>query len=763
MKKRIIVLLLSLYCMAAIAQTADFVASKIQFIGLQRINQNTAYSYLPIKPGDKVTASNSNEIVQDLYKTGFFSNVQLSRQGNTLLITVDERPVISKIVISGNKVIPTKELTRVLKQMNVAEGYEYNRAVLNNIKTAMINQYYSHGKYNAQVNIQAVPEKNNSVALSIVISEGVTATIKQISIVGNTAFSEKTLEKQFSLTTPTLYSFISHNDQYASEKLEGDIERLRSYYLDRGYLKFQIDSTQVSLTPDRKHVYIVVKVTEGPQYKFAGYDLSGNLILPRDQIQKLITVKKGDVFSRQKVIDAEKAIGDALGNVGYYAAQVKTSSQVDENNKTVFLTFNVNPGSRIYVRHILFTGASNTNDFAFRRVLRQMEGSLISTKAIDESKQRLQSLPFVSNVDVDTQPIQGSQNQVDVNYKMTTVPAGEVKAGVGYSDIDGPMVNAGINQQNVFGTGNQFSTNISYSKVQLQASMSYYNPYFTSSGIGRGFSAYGTHYNAAAANITNYGMDNYGGSMYFNVPLASHDSLQFGLGLDYIKIQASSSPSTIMQNFLDAHGSSFLQIPINVGWTHNTLDRAIFATKGVAQNVGFTFYAPTGAHSLEYYTANYDLTYYQPIYWNFVGKWKTDFGYGNGYGAYKRLPFFRNFYLGGITTVRGYNTNSIGPQDSQGDSVGGNMFFDTSAALIVPNPLSKSLRTSLFVDAGNVYNTGSPQSDIYHTSGRVRFATGVEFDWLSPLGLLNFSIAQAINPTKYDQRQIFQFNIGASV
>src|SRR3990167_4732342 len=349
MKKRIIVLLLSLYCMAAIAQTAGFVASKIQFIGLQRINQNTAYSYLPIKPGDKVTASNSNEIVQALYKTGFFSNVQLSRQGNTLLITVDERPVISKIVISGNKVIPTKELTRVLKQMNVAEGYEYNRAVLNNIKTAMINQYYAHGKYNAQVNIQAVPQKNNSVALSIVISEGVTATIKQISIVGNTAFSEKTLTQQFSLTTPTLYSFITHNDQYASEKLEGDIERLRSYYLDRGYLKFQIDSTKVSLTPDRKHVYIVIKITEGPQYRFAGYDLTGNLILPHDQLQKLITVKKGEVFSRQKVIDAEKAIGDALGNVGYYAAQVKTDSQVAENNKTVFLTFNVNPGSRIYV------------------------------------------------------------------------------------------------------------------------------------------------------------------------------------------------------------------------------------------------------------------------------------------------------------------------------------------------------------------------------------------------------------------------------
>lgn len=762
MKKFFLMALLMVSVWTAQAQDLNFVAKKIQFVGLQRITQDTAFSYLPVHAGDKIDAAVSDQIIHDLYQTGFFSDVELLRQGDALIIKVDERPVISKITISGNKVIPSKELNKVLKQMKIAEGYEYNRSILNTIKAAMINQYYSHGKYNARVNINVIPQKNNSVALNITISEGVTATIKQISLIGNKVFTDKELLKQFKLSTPTVFSFITHNDQYASEKLEADLENLRSYYLNRGYLKFQIDSTQVSMTPDRKHVYIAIKMTEGDQYRFAGYDLQGNLILPKQDLQKLVGVKKGAVFSRQVVINSEKSIGDALGSVGYYHAQVQTNSKVDEQNKTIFLTFNVVPGPRIYVRHIIFSGNTNTNDFAFRRTLQQMEGGLISTKAIDQSKQRLLGLPFVSDVDVTTQPVAGKPNQVDMNYKVTTQPAGEVKAGVGYSDVDGILLNAGVNQQNIFGTGNSFSTNISYSKAMLSAGVNYYNPYYTNWGVGRGFSLYGSRYNAKEVNITDYATDNYGGAVNYSIPVAQYDSLLLGFGIDYLDLHASSNPTDLVQDFIHDHGHVFWQIPLNLGLVHNTLNRAIFPTKGVYQEINFTLSAPVERDSLEYYKATYDITYYHPVYEDFVGKLSGDAGYGGGYGNYNRLPFFKNFYVGGMGSVRGYEQNSIGPQDLYGNAIGGNLMFDTSAALIFPNPFSKALRTSWFFDAGNVYDTQGSEKGTTNHSGRIRMSSGFEFDWLSPLGMLNFSLAKAINPTKDDDTQLFQFNIGTS-
>ncbi len=764
MKKLIVIVtFITLLTVQVVAQA--FVASKIEFVGLQRIPSDTAMSYLPIRPGAKVTAQTSDSIIRALYKTGFFSNVALDKRGSTLVIHVQERPVISKLTLSGNKVVSSKELLKVLKKMSVANGYEYNRSTLQTIKSALLNEYYSHGKYNARVNIQVTKQPHNEVAVSILISEGLTATVKQIHIIGNKAFSESKLLDQFQLTTPGLLSFFNHDDQYSSQKLAADLHSLTAYYMNRGYLKFRILGTQVSLSPDRKHVYITVKVHEGNQYHFSGFSLAGRLILPRAQLRMLSEVQKGAIFSNQAIINTETNIGNALGAKGYYETKVSAKTRVNEAKKTIFITFEVSPGQRIYVRRIYFSGNSGTNDQAFRRELTQMEGGLISTVAVQNSKRRLLQLPFVRNVDVSTTPVPSHSNEVDVGYKVATMPAGQVRAGVGYSDVDGPMFNVGLNQQNVFGTGNSFGFNAAYSASMLSAMVSYFNPYYTKWGIGRGFSLYASHYNASEANTADYETDNYGGAINYSIPISQYDSAQFSVGLNYMYLDTNSNPATIIQDFVNEHGKNFTQIPINIGWTHNSLDQANFPTSGLLQNLNFTFSAPAGSNALEYYKATYNLAYYHPIYASFVGKLRGGVGYGDGYGSYSTLPFMKNFYLGGMGSVRGYEANTIGPIDSAGDTIGGNLYFDTSAELIVPNPLSRSVRTALFVDAGNVYATHMSASEktLNPDRNRIRYSAGLEVDWLSPIGLLNFSLAKAINPAKNDDTQVFQFNIGASV
>src|SRR3990167_4706455 len=762
MQKRVYCIIIGLLVFCSQVYADSFTATQIKFVCLKRISSDTALSYLPVRPGDEITPAISDQIINDLYKTGFFSNVSLSEQGSTLIINVAERPIISKLVLSGNKVVPSKELLKVLREMNIAEGYEYNRSTLKTIETALLDEYYSHGKYNARINIQVVPAENDSVAVYINISEGLTATIKQINIIGNEAFSEHKLSDQFQLTTPSLFSFINHDDQYSSEKLAGDLDKLTAYYLNRGYIHFRIDSSQVSMTPDRKHVYITIKIIEGAQYKFSGYQFSGNLILPKNQLQPLVQVKAGNVFSKQAVIDSEKAIGDALGAKGYSEAKISVQPAIDEQNKTIFVTFTIHPGQRIYVRHVYFVGNSSTNDFAFRREITQMEGGLISTQAIKNSKQNIQQLRFVSDVEVTPHPVPGKPNEVDVGYKVTTVPAGEVTAWVGYSDVDGLLFNIGLNQQNVLGTGNAFSVNASYSASMLSAQVSYFNPYYTTWGVGRGFNLYASHYNADQANTADYALDSYGGAVNYSIPLAQYDSLQFSIGLNDSYLQSSSSPATVITNFVNRYGRSFFQIPVSLGWNHNSLDKAVFPTLGLVQNAGVSVDVPVEKNSLEFYKLSYGFDYYHPVYEQFIAQLRGDTGYGNGYGKFSQLPFFENFYAGGMGSVRGYTANTLGPQDNNGDSVGGNLYFDASVGLIFPNPFSRSLRTTWFVDAGDVYNTYSMTSQGVTNPDKasVRYSTGIEFDWLSPIGMLNFSLAKAINPSKYDDTTPFQFNIG---
>lgn len=763
MKKRLI-LLFSLIFLTVYVFAAGFTVRKIEIKGLQRIQVATVYNYLPVKLGEYLTPEKSNKIIKSLYDTGFFRDVQLTRVGDTLIIAVRERPIIGRITISGNKLVKTKLLVKVLKQQGVAEGYEYNRSVLKNIKTALLDQYYAHGKYNARINIDVTPMADNRVAVDIVISEGLTAVIKQIKIIGNHAFDESELVDQFSLTTPGLLTWFTHDDQYSSAKLAGDLQHLKAFYQNRGYIRFKIKSSQVSLSPDRKKVYITVRVSEGAQYHFSGYSIGGKLILPRAELKKKVQIHKGQIYSKAVVISSQRAMDYALGDLGYYRAQIKAVPVVNDKNKTVFMRFTVIPGRQYYVRHISFVGNVHTNDFAFRRALLQYEGGLLSTKRVDDSKQNLLQMPFVTNVDVSETPVRGTNDQVDMTYHVKTVPAGEVKAGIGYDDVDGILLNAGLNQQNFFGTGNNFGFNVSYSASLLSANINYYNPYYTPWGVGRGFNIYASHYNADAANIADYATDNYGASLNYSVPISHYDSIQFGIGIDALDLRVGSEPSDEIDQFIQDHGKNFIQIPLNLSWTHNTLNRAVFPTHGFLQTLGAVFSAPVEKKSLEYYKASYHAVYYHPIYHRFIAKLRGGAGYGNGYGSYDRLPFFKNFYMGGLGSVRGYTANTIGPIDSNGDPLGGNLSVDMSAAVIFPNPFNNKLRTSVFVDAGNVYDTQATKAERDRNRDRtgLRYSTGLQVDWLSPLGMLSFSLAYAINPSKQDEKSPFQFSVGTS-
>lgn len=742
----------------------NFLVQNIKIQGLTRINRDTVMSYLPIRSGQRITTKTSDNIINALYKTGFFSNVSLSREGNTLVVSVQERPVITKITLAGNKIIPSKNLVKILKQMGIAEGYEYNQSLLKTIKTGLLNQYYAHGKYNAHVNISTQKAPHNGIAVSIDISEGITAKIKNIHITGNHAFNQETLLGQFKLSTPGLFSFFTKDDLYSSDQLSADLEALQTYYLNEGYLRFKIDSVQVSLSPDRQEVYINVVVNEGAQYTFSGYTIAGKLILPKTELKKVIPIEQNTTYSKRLVNNAQQAIIRLLGKKGYYRANVDIKTNINDQKHTVFINYTITPGRLIYVRHIHFKNNGHTNDFAFRRMLSQLEGSLVSTNQLKMSKQRLLQQSYIKNVDMKSQRVPNTNNQVDLNYNITTAEAGSAKAGLGYSDVDGVLLNASITQQNIFGTGNSFGINGSYSASLLSGSISYYNPYYSHWGVGRGFNLYASHYNADKANISDYSTDNYGSSLFYSIPISPIDSIQAGFNLDYLKLQLGTDPATVMSTFANEHGRDFPQIPLNLTWTHNSLNRAIFPTHGLMQSIGAVVSAPINSQSLEYYKLNYNFVYYQPIYHQFIGTFRTNIGYGGGYGRYDRLPFFKNYYAGGIGSIRGFQPNTLGPQDSKGDSIGGNLLTTASIALVFPNPFSNSLRTSAFVDAGNVFDTKATAAEKANNPdrNRIRVSTGIEFDWLSPMGLLNFSLAKAINPAPSDDTGLFNFTAGTT-
>jgi outer membrane protein insertion porin family len=734
-----------------------FQVSDIRVEGLQRISAGTVFNFLPVQVGDRFTEFESERTIRALFKAGYFKNVRLERDGDVLVVVVTERPAIADIKIQGNEDLETDPLLDSLKDIGLAKGRVFDRSLLEKVELELERQYYSRGKYGVKIETTVTPLERNRVDILIDVSEGAVARIKQINIVGNTVFDDETLLDRFNQSTSNWLSFYTKSDQYSKQELAADLETLRSYYQDRGYIKFNIDSTQVSITPDKKDIYITINVTEGEQYKVREVRLSGEMVVPPDKLYPAFNINAGDVFSRKRVTDTVTKISDTLGNEGYAFANVNTVPDIDEETRQVDLTFFVDPGKRVYVRRINYAGNSKTRDVVLRQEMRQMEGGWFSAEKVERSRTRLQRLGFFEEVNVETPAVPGSTDEVDVNYSVTEQPSGSISAGIGFSQTSGIILNGSVSQDNFFGTGRRVSVSVNTSDVTSVYSFSYNNPYYTVHGVSRGFGAFYRSTDADEANISDYSTDTYGTSVTYGFPVSEFNSFQFTVLADSMKLKASEFASTEITDFVDEHGNNFKSLGLSMSFAHDTRNRRIFPSDGGLRRIGAETKVP--GSELEFYKINLALEQYVPLTKLFVFQAKADVGYGDGYGDFSQMPFFENFFAGGVRSVRGYEDNSLGPRDSQNDPIGGNFKTTGSAQILFPPPFlteSNAVRLSLFYDVGNVFAGTEDWS-----ADDLRMSVGLGATWLSPVGPLAVSIAQPLNDKSGDDVQQFQFTLGA--
>jgi len=738
----------------------SFVVQDIQVEGLQRISPGTVFNYLPVGVGGLMEPGQAGEAIRALYQTGFFDDVALERRGNVLVISVTERPAIGQIEVEGNKAISKEPLLMALREIGLAEGRVFNQAVLDRMEQELNRQYFNLGKYDVQIQSETTPLERNRVAVRLKIEEGETARIRQINIVGAEAFSQEELLKLFESGVRGTFSFFSKRDQYSRSKLAADLETLRSFYLDRGYIHFNIDSTQVSITPDKKEIYITVNITEGDVYTISDLRLAGELMVEPGELYPLIGVRRGDLFSRKAVLNTSDRITARLGDEGYAFANVNSIPEVDEQSRQVAITFFVDPGNRVYVRRINITGNHNTRDEVLRRELRQMESAWFSSQLVQISRERLRRLGYFDNVAVETPQVPGSSDQVDVNITVTERPAGNLMAGVGFSQSDGFLLNASISQANFMGTGKQVSFAFNNSSSQTEYRLAYDNPYYTINGVSRGFDLryrstdYAEHHTAA------YATDEMIGQVNFGVPINENDRIRFDLSVKNTDFRPGSRASDEILSFVDQVGDNFLDYVAGASWIRDTRDSAIFPHRGGFQRIAT--HASIPGSDLTYYKASYKNRQYLPITDTLTFSINGELGYGDAYGDLERLPFFENYFSGGIRTVRGYKSYSLGPRDSNEDPLGANMMVLGNVELLFPPPFGggreSPVRIGAFVDGGMVFDS----KDGGFNSEDLRYSTGLSLVWMSPVGILGLVYAEPLNEKPGDERESFQFTFGTS-
>ncbi|MEO7557897.1 MAG: outer membrane protein assembly factor BamA [Gammaproteobacteria bacterium] len=763
MRKVILVLLFGALFSAQTWGIEPFVIKDIRVEGLQRISAGTVFSYLPVKVGDTLDDARSAETIRALFKAGFFKDVQLDRDGDVLVISVTERPSIGSVKISGNKDIESDVLTNALKEQGLVEGRVFDRALLDKVEQELNRQYLSRGKYAARIKTTVTPLERNRVGISIAISEGRAARIHEINIVGNKKFSDKKLRKNFQLSTPSFLSFYTGSDQYSKQKLTADLEALRSYYLDRGYINFNIESTQVSITPDKKDIYITINITEGEQFSVKDVKLAGDLVVPEQDLIKLVTVQSGDVFSRKDTVETTTKLAERLGQEGYAFTNINTIPEIDQENKQVSLTFFVDPGKRVYVRRINMVGNTKTRDEVLRREMRQLEGGWIDTEKVKRSRTRLEKLDYFEQVNVETPAVPGSTDQVDVNFSVVEKPSGNLLAGVGFSQSQGIIFNTSISQDNFMGSGKRVSAAFNNSSVNTVYSFAYTNPYYTLDGISRGFSLFSRDTDAGKANVADFTTKVIGASVNYGIPVNEFDTIRVGLGYESTDLSTTANTPNEYQSFLTDNGSQFDTIKLTTGWSHDTRNRLIFPDQGRLQNLTAEVGLPGGG--LEYYKLSYRHQMLFPLSRDFTLSLNGDVGYGDSYGDTTEFPFFENFYGGGTRSVRGFKDNTLGPKvapggPSAGDPLGGNLRLVANAEVFFPVPFykeNKSVRLGSFFDVGNVYGTNED-----FDAGELRYSVGVSATWYSPLGALSFSVAQPLNKQTGDDVQNFQFTLGTT-
>lgn len=747
---------------AQTAASGGFVVREIKVTGLQRVSTGTVLNYIPVQVGEEISPSSTAQIIRTLYDTGFFQSVTLERQGNILIVNVVERATIGTITIVGNKEIPSDKMKSFLKEMGLVKGRVFQRSSLERLEKELKQAYTGRGKYNSRIETQVTPLTENRVAINITVSEGRVSRIKEIKIIGNHDFTTNELLPEFALTTSNLFTYFTKKDQYSKAGMDASLEALRSYYLDRGYLKFTIVSSQVLLSPDRKDVYINIHVDEGPQYHFAGYGVTGKIIVPKEKIDSLIQVKQGDVFSRKKVADSISAIGLALGDVGYGFPAINAEPRIDETNKTVFITFVIEPGRHVYVRRINFHGNTKTGDYVLRNVIRQDEGGLLSLHNIKESERQLRLLGYLKNVDVKTNPVPGTNNQVDLDVQVEEAPSAEASASLGYG-TNGYQFNTSVNQRNFMGSGRSMGASFNASQWGQDYSLNYYNPFYTDTGIGRGASLYYNRIDPTKLNVSTYSSNRYGGDISYNFPLGEASGFQVGYGYQDVNITSTGAVIPI-QNFVALNGSHFQEIRLTTGWSRNSYDQMPYPNKGFNQQAIAVVALPATSSSLTYYKTSYQAHLYQPLNRGWILSLLGNVGYGNAFNN-TGLPFFENYYAGGTAQpgqVRGYDSYSLGPLDNMGNAMGANFLVNASAGLILPYPLSReNIRTTIFSDVGNVFSNGTIPALRGTPAGPLRYSAGVSLEWRSPFGPLAFSVAKALNPQPFDQTQFFQFALSS--
>jgi outer membrane protein insertion porin family len=749
------------------AQADSFVVDNIEVIGIKKITLGTVFSYLPINVGEKLDTERTPEIIRELYSTGFFDDIELLRRDNVLIVRVVERPSIAEVNFEGNDAIEDEALEAALDRVDIAKGRIFDENKLEKIQLELQQVYYSLGKYAASIDAKWRSLDEDRIAIDITISEGISATIKSINIVGNRDFDEDELLDVFQLETSSSGMFA--DDDYASSKLFADLETLKSYYLDRGYIQFRVNSQQVTISPDRKDISITINIFEGAQFAISGIEVGGQMVVDAEEMRALVSFREGEIFSRKEVNKVITAMQKRLGEDGYAFANVRILNDIDEPNRTVSMQFLIEPGKKMRVRYINFSGNEKTQDTVLRREMRQLEGAVYQRSKVDRSKIRLQRLNYLGSVDIKPKKVPNTDDQVDLDIAVTERFSGNLTVGLGFAQEQGLIFNLGFKHENIFGTGNSITLGFDNSRAVKRYSLSYNNPYYTPDGISRGFNFTYSKTDASKNNTSNYNIDRASAAIAYGIPLSEYNSLRLEVGVEQNDFKTTSSSSKEVIDFVvetsdkyddstprrDVDGETYSTVFSVVSLSKDTRNRRIFASSGSLNSIAVELQVG----DLDFYKLRYRhqsaFGLSDTITFNLKGR----VGYGDGFGDYEDLPIYEKYHAGGVRSVRGYEFNSLGPLDSEGDAEGGNLQVITTAEILLPIEAlasSDTFRLGLYFDAGNVFE----DVDAYDTT-ELRQAVGVSAKWFSVIGPLEFSYAFPINDESGDDTQPFQFALGA--
>ena len=768
----------------------DFVVKDMRVEGLQRISEGTVFNYLPINIGDTVDGIRVGEAIRALYGQDLFDDIEIRRDGDTLLIVVKERPSIESFTVDGNKDIKTEDLMESLRGVGLARGRTFDRSVLDNVEMFLREQYYDRGKYGVTIDTTIQDRPNNTVRIKIDVKEGDRAKIRQVNIVGNKTYTDEEIRSNFTLDTANWLSWIRQDDRYAKEALEGDLEVLRSFYMDRGYADFKVDSTQVAISPNKKDIFVTINIDEGEVYTISEVKLVGDMVIDEVFLRSMVLAQPGSIFSQNLLTQSSDLMVFRLGEDGYSNAEIEPVPELDHEKKEASITFYVNPKSRVYVRNINFRGVDQVDDEVLRREMRQLEGAYLSNRLVDRSKIRLQRLPFVERVEVDNSPVPGSPDLVDVDFDIEYRMPGQFSGGIGYSEAQKVMLNGSIVHTNFLGTGNRVAVELNSGRFQKLYSISHSDPYRTMDGVRRTLSINYRDITQFTSAASDFSTTSAGATVDYGYPISEYQTLSFGGTFQHSELLSSTNSTQQAQDWVANNGNPFVEnvgngavffgtefdtFELIAGWTYDSRNRALFANRGTRQQLFLSMAVP--GSDVEFYQARYSFTKYFPLWSN---KWtlrlNTELGIGEALGDTTALPPYKQFYGGGPQSVRGFKESYLGPRDSFGRPYGGNMLVASQLELILPLPdkWASQARASLFYDVGNVFNTGEVQFtdklgapiEYKPDFDELRSSVGIGVQWLAPLGLFRFSYAYPLNAydgnDRYfgDELERFQFSIG---